>query len=78
MLLFLKFPNFLDNVSRKLGVCMEFFLRPGVRMYFILGEVTLSEGMGPEEAHVVCIGFLNDHSEHLPQYQEVYDVEYRR
>jgi 5'-nucleotidase len=59
----------------------EFFLRPDVRarqnvllLGDSLGDVTMSEGMGREEAHIIRVGFLNDRLERLPQYEEIYDV----
>ncbi len=59
----------------------EFFVRPDVRarqnvllLGDSLGDVTMSEGMGREEAHIIRVGFLNDRLERLPQYQEIYDV----
>lgn len=39
-----------------------------------LGDVTMAEGMGRSEPHIIRVGFLNDRLERLPQYAEVYDI----
>lgn len=39
-----------------------------------LGDITMSEGMGISDHHIIKVGFLNDRVERLDQYLEKYDL----